>query len=82
MNIQELIEILEMMDPTATVVLSSDPEGNSYSPLEDYSEGFYDSKYSEFHKPEEVIDTTGEDFEENATPDKQETNAVAFWPAF
>jgi len=82
MNVGDLIEILELMDPTATVILSSDPEGNSYAPLEDYAEGFYDSKYSEFHRPEDVVDTTGEDFEENDVPGKQETNAVAFWPAF
>ena len=83
MNVGDLIEILELMDPTATVVLSSDPEGNSYAPLEDYAEGFYDSKYSEFHNiDEDIIDITGEDFEEDAAPDKKETNAVALWPAF
>lgn len=81
MTVQDLIEILELMDPTATVILSSDPEGNKYAPLEDYSEGYFDSKYSEFHNvDDELIDTTGEDPKDEE--DKHETNAIAFWPAY
>ena len=81
MNVGDLIEILEMMDPTATVIMSTDPEGNKYAPLEDYSEGFYDSKYSEFHSVnDDLIDTTGEDPDE--TEEKHEINAIALWPAY
>jgi hypothetical protein len=34
MTVKELIEELQAMDPTKLVVMSSDAEGNKYSPLE------------------------------------------------
>ncbi len=43
MKVSDLINILSEQDPDAEVVLSSDGEGNSYSPLADYSIGAYDA---------------------------------------
>ena len=44
MTVQELIEELEQMSPTAVVVLSADAEGNQYEPLRvaSYPEAYYD----------------------------------------
>lgn len=41
MKVRELIEILKGCDKEATVVLAEDEEGNSYSPLAQWEEGFY-----------------------------------------
>lgn len=48
-TVKELIKALKKLDPEAVVVLSSDGEGNSYSPLcEDFGVSRYkaDSTYS------------------------------------
>jgi hypothetical protein len=37
MKVKELLELLNDVDPEAEVVLSSDGEGNSFSPCADYS---------------------------------------------
>lgn len=34
MNVNELMKVLENLDPDTLVILSSDPEGNEYSELE------------------------------------------------
>lgn len=42
MTVQELIELLEVEDPNATIILSSDAEGNNFSPVDEtYSTGVY-----------------------------------------
>lgn len=49
LTVRELIDILESADPHAVVVLSSDSEGNNFSPvIERYSAGVYipDSSWS------------------------------------
>jgi hypothetical protein len=37
MKVKKLLELLNDVDPEAEVVLSSDGEGNSFSPCADYS---------------------------------------------
>lgn len=81
MTVQDLIEILEQVDPTATVVLASDPEGNSYAPLEDYAIGAFDSKESVFVRDDDIEDYYVEhDDEEREEPNG--THAIALWPAY
>lgn len=48
MRVSDLIEALQKEDPLAWVVMSSDGEGNSYSPLASIEEGAYreESTYS------------------------------------
>ncbi len=42
MKIKELIPLLQKMDPEFEVILSCDNEGNSFSPLEKLSHGYYE----------------------------------------
>ena len=56
MTVGDLMEILEQVDPTATVVMATDPEGNGFAPLEDYSIGAFDSKESAFISDEDIDD--------------------------
>ncbi len=44
MTVKRLITLLSKEDPTATVLLSSDPEGNSFSLLSD--EGIFTGFYA------------------------------------
>ena len=41
MTVSELIEKLQQVDGDRTVVLQKDPEGNDYSPLDDFWIGAY-----------------------------------------
>lgn len=41
MTVKELIELLQQEDPDRLVILSEDPEGNSFSPLDDVVTGAY-----------------------------------------
>jgi hypothetical protein len=41
MNVKDFIQILETYDPEMLVVMSSDSEGNNYSPFSDFDEGYY-----------------------------------------
>jgi hypothetical protein len=40
-TIKQLIEDLSTLDPNAVIVMSSDSEGNSYSPFAGYYEALY-----------------------------------------
>jgi hypothetical protein len=40
MKVKELIKILKKADPDALVVVSSDGEGNNYSPVCDFDDSF------------------------------------------
>lgn len=44
MKVKELIKQLKKVDPNFEVVLSSDGEGNSYSPLSDFAEVDYQAE--------------------------------------
>jgi hypothetical protein len=48
MTVKELIEKLQAEDPDRLVICQKDPEGNGYSPLEDWWSGAYraDSTWS------------------------------------
>lgn len=41
MKIRELIDLLNRYDPETEVVVSRDSEGNSFSPVDGYSDGIY-----------------------------------------
>lgn len=43
MNVQELIEQLQTLDPERIVILQKDAEGNGYSPLSCFWEGAYEA---------------------------------------
>ena len=61
MKVKKLIKLLQAYDPNTEVVMSSDGEGNSYSPLADAGQGFYVAEstwsgdlYSEEEKPDDA----------------------------
>lgn len=41
MKVKKLIKLLKDFDPNAIVIVSSDAEGNKFSPMEDISEHHY-----------------------------------------
>ena len=43
MNVGELIEKLQQVDPATLVILQKDSEGNGFSPLADVDPGFYEA---------------------------------------
>ena len=47
-TVKELIKILKTADGNRIVVMASDEEGNSYSPLSDISFGAYNEKDRQF----------------------------------
>jgi hypothetical protein len=75
MKVSELIKALSELDPDAEVVMSSDAEGNGFSPLSDVTEGWYeaDSTWS----GEFGCCSDGCDNDQACTG---EENAVALWP--
>ena len=86
MTVQDLIEVLEQMDPTAMVIISRDPEGNAYAPIEDYGEGQFDTKFSEYYEQEEEFS-----YDDSESPDAEADDyespkgavpAVVLWPAY
>jgi len=76
MTVKQLREILENYKPTDLVILSSDGEGNSFSPLVDSTQGFY------------IPDTTwGGDFVDEDDVDEDDdinlegaSRAIVLWP--
>lgn len=70
MRVGKLKEILNELDDSVLIVMSSDAEGNSYSPLAGWWEGIYvpdstwsgsvydpdDEEYGEYGEPEEAED--------------------------
>ena len=81
MTVQELIDILKEFNPDCIVIMQSDPEGNSYSPLcgaED--NGAWNEDYQEYGYATltEELKTTGysEDDLTEGTP------AVVLWPMY
>lgn len=89
MKVADLIEILETMNPKAIIVLSRDSEGNEFSTLDDYEEGYFNSKTSEFVSEEEAFETRDDyddlddDYEdETREPKNIGVEAVVFWPAY
>jgi hypothetical protein len=73
MKVKQLKKLLEKFPDNYEVVISSDGEGNSYSPLADAGETMYvaDSTWSGEIRSEEDCKDFDEDYKENA---------VVLWP--
>lgn len=67
MKVKELLEILNLCDPEAIVIMSRDAEGNGYSPLNNIGEDLYEAETSRYG---DLADDRSIDAEE----------AVVFWP--
>lgn len=76
MTVGELQQLLADFDPTAEVVLATDADGNTFSPLSDASLGYYleDSSWSGDFVSNEDVDED-EDINVDGAPP-----AVALWP--
>ena len=75
MKVKDLIKILKTLPPNYQVILASDAEGNSYSPLSD--DAYCTAEYT----PETTY--YGDVWtEENAKEDgrKYKENCIVFWP--
>ena len=89
MKVRDLIDLLSTLDQEAEVILSSDAEGNSYSPLASYDTGVYapNSTWSgDFYSTNDVVDEDedaddedDEDDEDCGPPDNA-IPAVVLWP--
>jgi hypothetical protein len=83
MNVQQLIEILQDLDPTAEVIISRDPEGNGYSPASEHlGEGHFHTKDAEFYSDEDL-----DYLEADAEDEKQKISndcipCVCIWPVY
>jgi hypothetical protein len=84
MTVEELMELLKTIPPQTKIVMSSDSEGNTYSPLSSHGLGVYvpDSTWSgDFYS----IELTAEDNcmdEDGWTELKADpaNSALCFWP--
>lgn len=83
MIVQELIELLEQQDPTALVVIASDPEGNGFAPVEDHCSGFFNAKTEEFFNEDEFFEE-GTDYQEEEDEKTKPHGIPAFllWPEY
>lgn len=83
MTVEELIEVLRDLDPTAVVVLSSDAEGNAYRLLENVDEGFYDKNDLVYYSEDEFFGAD-EDVDDDYVMDDDSIPhgipCVALWP--
>jgi len=84
MSVQDMIEMLEQMDPIAIVIISRDPEGNNYAPVEACGQGFFDTKFSEYHEEEEPYDFEPDDdsTDDDYKKPKGAVPAVVLWPSY
>jgi hypothetical protein len=83
MIVKDLIEILNQLDPKSIVVLSHDPEGNTFSALEDYTEGYYDTVSEDFWSEEEFFDDDSDDDLDDDSEYYSKPHglpAIVFWP--
>jgi hypothetical protein len=76
MTVKELRELLEQFDDDAIVIIASDGEGNSFSPLADTSEGHYipENGYSG-----DFVDLDDAEEDEDINLDDAE-RAILLWP--
>lgn len=78
MKIEKLIKRLQELDPETEVVMSKDAEGNEFSPLCDFSDGFYISDNSwSGHFISDVEEW--EEYYEQEFP-KDAKKAICLWP--
>lgn len=64
MKVKELIDFLKKQNPDATILLSSDEEGNSYSPVDldcGYATGNFEKEKGTFADPRNFVYTMDED---------------------
>ena len=80
MTVGELIENLKDFDSDAIVVLAADSEGNSYSPLNDYAFGYYDSNANVVHSDEEFFEQEFDSEEGEEEYKISAVPAVVLWP--
>lgn len=66
MNVKELKNILRNVPDDIEVILSSDAEGNSYSPVYTYDVVFFDSDNETVTHPDDFSDEEYEALEKNA----------------
>ena len=80
MNVKQLKEILEKLPDYVEVILSSDPEGNSYSPLANtWDKGMFVAGTSEgeLYGPEDKEEYSADEWKEILIESKP---CVVFWP--
>ena len=86
MKVRDLIDLLSTLDQEAEVVLSSDAEGNSYSPFSCCSKGVYapDSTWSgDFYSTNDTVDEDEDADDEDdgdCGPPDNAIPAVVLWP--
>ena len=83
MKVKELIEELQKLDKDMEIILSSDEEGNNYSPLdEDYSIGYYipENTYRGEFIPEGYIREYHEETEYYEGNKSIEQKCIALYP--
>lgn len=82
MKIKELIEVLSGLDPETMVVLSSDSEGNQFSPLSDHSphsQYFTEGSFSgEVYDEQELADW--DESEEDMDKPTGGVPCIVLWP--
>ena len=84
MKVKKLIDILNKQNPEDEVILSKDSEGNSFSPLADFSEDLYvpETKwYGEIHIKKLTDKLKEQGFsEEDLYGGDDGINCITLWP--
>lgn len=79
MQVKDLIAALKKFPPTAQIVLSSDSEGNSYSPGCDLGQGVYED--GQFYSLDYSAEDNGlEDDEWEKLKADKSVRCVCIWP--
>lgn len=81
MLVKDLIALLQQQDPEAIAVLSSDGEGNNYSPVSAVSDGFYKGENTwsgSFYDERDQEEEEDEDEEDKCCAGG--VAAVGIWP--
>jgi hypothetical protein len=81
MTVQELINELQLLDPDSDVILSSDPEGNDFLLLSDFTVGAYieDGYYLDVGIYELTDELRQQGYEEGDVVENGKP-AVILWP--
>lgn len=81
MKVKDLIEqLIEMEMPEAEIIISSDPEGNGFSPFSDWSVGIYDSEEGQLFDIGWSAEDADMDEEEWDEMLETKPRSVVFWP--
>jgi hypothetical protein len=83
-KVNELKALIKDFPDEMVIVMSSDGEGNSFSPLSDFSTGTYvptTTWFGDFHsKPSPKDDLEDIEYYEAMTSDPNAAPALVFWP--